>query len=62
MKLKIKLGVSENTQTSRIILEDYGITDKEWKLLSDAEKQEKIQDIVDNFDQPYWIAENFEEI
>jgi len=62
MKLKIKLEVSEETKSTVIELSDYGITDEEWDGLDEDERDEKLQEIVDHFDQPYWVAEKFEEL
>ena len=59
MKLSVKLNASETQKRITVDLSDIGITDKEWKKLSDEEKQNTIIEYVDGCDQPYWALDSF---
>jgi len=62
MKISIDLGVSENTGHRICDLEDLNLTQENWDSMSDNEKQEAIQDWVDELpEHPYWVVDRFSE-
>ena len=61
MEIKVNLGVSESTGFTTFDLEDLGITQLEWDLLSEEEKKDIIEEgVFDLPSQPYWMVDSFE--
>lgn len=60
MKIEIKLGVSQQNGVQSVSLEDLGITKDEWDAYNDYEKNEYLQDYINNLlEQPYWCVDSF---
>lgn len=61
MEIKVELGASQNTDSHTFTLDELGITQLQWKLLTDQEKNETIQKAVfDLPSQPFWMVDSFE--
>ena len=62
MKISVKLGASETTGNETFDLEDLGLTQEEWDLMSESEKNIVIENAVfEQNDQPYWMVDSFNE-
>lgn len=62
MYLSVRLSVSEDTKHKKIELEDLGITEDEWNVLSEEERNEKLNDYIgDEPEQPYWVVDRYDE-
>jgi hypothetical protein len=60
MKIKLKLGVSEDTKTLTIIPVELGYTDEDWKDMLYQEQHNVISTFIDSLtEQPYWYLESF---
>ena len=61
MKISVKLGASETTGNETFDLEDLGLTQEEWDLMSESEKHKVIKEVVfAQNNQPYWVVDSFE--
>ena len=61
MKIQVKLGASETTGNETFDLDDLGLTQTEWDLMSESEKHEVIKGVVfAQHSQPYWMVDSFE--
>lgn len=62
MKILLTLGASETTTVKSLTTDDIGITDEEWLLMDNLQKEEALQAYVyDLPEQPYWVLDNFDE-
>jgi hypothetical protein len=62
MKVYVKLESSQDSRSVTLDMEDLGFTKKEWMKLSEEEKKDNIQVAIDNLpDQPFWVAQDFNE-
>lgn len=62
MKILLTLGASETTTVKSLTTDDIGITDEEWLLMDNSQKEEALKAYVfDLHDQPYWVLDNFDE-
>lgn len=60
MKIKLKLGVSEQKKEIEITNDELGYTEEDWEDLDEQKKQDILTIFVDNIhDQPYWYLESF---
>ena len=60
MKIKVKMSVSESTQSDSFTLDELGFMKEEWENLSDIEKIDAIQKAVDDLpEHPYWVVDSF---
>ena len=62
MEISVNLGVSENSDTQTFTLEELGVDQLEWDLLSQDEKETVVENAVFELpSQPYWMVDSFEE-
>jgi hypothetical protein len=62
MKIRVRLEVSERTSVQNFDLEDLNLTAVEWSILSEQERRDIIQNLVDELpSQPCWIVYSFDE-
>lgn len=59
MKIKVKYEVSEQNRYDTFDVEDLGVTELEWKEMSDDKKRELLMDAL--VEQPYWAVDRFSE-
>lgn len=59
MKIKVKYEVSESQRHHTWDLEDLGVTEEEWKEMSEDNKREILMDAI--VEQPYWAVDTFSE-
>lgn len=60
MKIKLKLGVSEQKKEIEITNDELGYTDEDWEDLLYQDQHQIISTFIDNIkDQPYWYLESF---
>jgi hypothetical protein len=60
MRIKLYLEPSDSRSIQVVDIEDLGITEEEWKDMSDYDKFQKISDNLDNVqEQPYWLLDRF---
>lgn len=58
MDLKVTIEVSETSRTVNIRTSDY-VSESEWEAFSEDEKREKLNEWLEEFDQPYWVVNSF---
>lgn len=61
MKIIIRCTPNEERRTFTVDFTDLGMTQKEWYNLTNKEKEVLLQEQVDEYDQPYWAVDDFEE-
>jgi hypothetical protein len=61
MKIYLQMEVSENTNRRTIDLESVGLSEEEWLALTPEEKHDILQELVHEFEQPYWVLDGFTE-
>lgn len=60
MKIKLKLGVSEQKKEMVVTPEELGYSEADWDYMEDEERQRILLWFVDALKkQPYWILEQF---
>lgn len=60
MKIKLKLGVSEQKKEMEVTPSELGYTDEQWDYMEDEERQGILIWFVDGLKkQPYWYLESF---
>lgn len=62
MKIKLKLGVSEQKKEMVVTPDELGYTDEQWDYMEDEERNKAIShfvDLVNENDAPYWYLESF---
>lgn len=63
MKIQVKLAVSETTGHRTFTpSEDFDMTEEQWNILPETEKQRLIQCAIDELrEHPYWCLDSFTE-
>lgn len=60
MKIKLKLGVSEESRSMTITPDELGYTEEDWDSFDEEQKHNLIVSFVDNLpESPYWVLEQF---
>jgi len=61
MKLIVKIEPSHEPKSVEIDLSKHKISDAHWAEMSEEEKREAVENIIDKFDQPYWEVTRFKQ-
>lgn len=60
MKIKLKLGVSDQSKSISVEPDELGYTEEDWEDFDDETKHRLLVAYVDAIsDQPYWYLESF---
>lgn len=60
MKIKLKLGVSEQKKDMTIEPDELGYTEEDWEDMDEDTKTRLLNSFIDGLkDQPYWYLESF---
>jgi len=60
MKLLVKIKPCKIAKQVTIDLTEHGISEEKWDQMSYDEKEQALDTILDQFDQPYWVFDNFQ--
>jgi len=60
MKLLVKIKPCKIAKQVTIDLTEHGISEEKWDQMSYDEKDQALETILDQFDQPYWVFDNFQ--
>jgi hypothetical protein len=61
VRIKLYLEPSDSRSVQVVDIKDLGITEEEWKDMSDYDKFQKISDNLNNVqEQPYWLLDKFQ--
>ena len=58
MKIEVKYEVSQSTDYDTFDLSDLGLTEEEWNVMSEDERNELLMDA--KTEQPYWTVSSYE--
>jgi len=62
MKITVRVNPSETIRHIKFNLSDYDVTDEQWEKMTETERNEKLQELVDDEpEHPYWVVDNYDE-